>query len=38
VVVDDPGEIRSVIIAALHRQGSDDESGDEPTGRTAGVR
>jgi hypothetical protein len=41
VVVDDPGEIRSIIIAALdrqeYRQRSGDESGDEPTDRTASV-
>jgi hypothetical protein len=38
MVVGDPGEIRSTIIAALDGQGSGDESGDESTGRTAGVR
>jgi hypothetical protein len=38
VVVDDPGEIRSIIVAALDRPGSGDESGDEPAGRLAGFR
>jgi hypothetical protein len=34
MVVDDPGELRSIVVAVLDGQGS----GDEPTGRRAGVR